>query len=397
MSQNISIGIDIGTSTTRVVVLQDISAVENKSPKIFTTAEAPSKGLRHGYVTNVPEASKGIRAALKSIEKSLIGIKPPKICISVGGVGLGGNIFQSTIPLSKSELEVTDEDVAKVSESGRSDMPQAFALNRKVIHSFPLQYKVDGRVIPGRPHGLKGSRLESRTLFITSLNHHINDVLEAIEDAGFEVEDIVSSPIARGNFLLSKAEKIAGVALLDIGSETVSLVVYENGLPISLETFSIGSNDITNDIALGLKISLKEAEEVKKGIVARTDYPKKKLDDIINARLSDIFDLVEAHLKKIGKNGLLPAGIVLCGGGSEIAHIEAIAKANLRLPARRVEERIDNGVRGQIKISEWAAAYGAALFSLSNEDEESFGLKQGLALGKRAGKGMWEWIKQFLP
>ena len=397
MSQNISIGIDIGTSTTRVVVLQDISDTENKPPKIFAIAEAPSKGLRHGYVTNVTETAKGIRTALKSIEKSLIGIKPPKICISVGGVGLGGNIFQSTIHLSKSELEVTDADVAKVSESGRSDMPQAFSLNRKVIHSFPLQYKVDGRVVPGRPHGLKGSRLESRTLFITSLNHHINDILEAVEDAGFEVEDIVSSPIARGNFLLTKAEKIAGVALLDIGFETVSLVVYENGLPISLETFSIGSNDITNDIALGLKVSLAEAEEIKKGSVARAEYPKKKLDDIVNARLSDIFELVEAHLKKIGKNGLLPAGIVLCGGGSEILHIEAVAKTDLKLPARRVEERIDNGTRGQIKISEWAAAYGAALFSLSNEDEESFGLKQSIALGKRAGKGMWEWIKQFLP
>jgi len=397
MSQNISIGIDIGTSTTRVVVLQDISEMENKSPRVYATAEVPSKGLRHGYVTKVSEASKSIRTALKAIEKNLIGIKPPKICISVGGVGLGGNIFQSTIPLSKSELEVTDADVAKASESGRSDMPQAFALNRRVIHGFPLQYKIDGRVIPGRPHGLKGSRLESRTLFITSLNHHINDILEAVEDAGFEVEDIVSSPIARGNFLLSKAEKIAGVALLDIGSETTSLVVYENGLPISLETFAVGSSDITNDIALGLKVNLSEAEEIKKGIVGRVEYPKKKLDEIIHSRLSDIFDLVETHLKKIGKNGLLPAGIVLCGGGSEIAHIEAIAKSVLKLPSRRVDDRIDNGSRGQIKISEWAAAYGAALFSLSNADEESFGLKQSIAIGKMAGKGMWEWIKQFLP
>ncbi|MFA6297375.1 MAG: cell division FtsA domain-containing protein, partial [Candidatus Paceibacterota bacterium] len=295
------------------------------------------------------------------------------------------------------ELEVTDSDIAKASESGRSDMPQAFALNRRVIHGFPLQYKIDGRVILGKPLGLKGSRLESRTLFITSLNTHINSVLEAIEDAGFEVEDIVSSPIARGNFLLSKAEKIAGVALLDIGLETTSLVVYENGLPISLEVFPVGSNDITNDIALGLKISLGEAEEIKKGIVGRIEYPKKKLDEIINSRLSNIFNLVETHLKKLGRNGLLPAGIVLCGGGSEIAHIEAIAKSVLKLPSRRVEERIDNGSRGQIKISEWAAAYGAALFSLSNTDEESFGLKQSIALSKRAGKGMWEWIKQFLP
>lgn len=394
MAKNVSIGIDIGTKYTRAVCLQD----GEESIRIGGVGLAESKGIRHGYITNIPEAAKSIRTALKAIEKNMIGFKIPPVCISIGGVGISGNIFQSSVQLSKNEMEVTDEDVAKVSEPKRSDMPQAFSLNRRVIHSFPLQYKVDGRIIPGKPHGLKGIKLESRTLFITCLAHHVNDAIEAIEMAGYEIEDITTSPIARGNLLLSKAEKIAGVVLVDIGSESMTVVVYENGLPISLEAFGVGSNDITNDIALGLKISLPEAEEIKKSIgIGRTDYPKKKLEDIIHKRLGTFFDLVEGHLKKIGKSGLLPAGVVLSGGGAEIGHVEAIAKACLKLPARRVEERTDNGNRGQMKTSEWAGAYGAAMFSLSNEDEESFGLKHGLELGKKAGKNIWDWIKQFLP
>ena len=387
-----SIGIDIGTNFTRAVCLEDTGT----SIRIAGVGLAESKGVRHGYVTNIPEAAKSIKAAIKSIEKNLVGIPVPKLCIAMGGVGLSGNIFQSSTLLSKSGMEVADADVALVSDHVRSDMPQAFALNRKVLHSFPLQYKVDGRVIPGKPHGLKGSKLESRTLFITCLSHHINDAIDAVDVAGYETAIITSSPIARGNLLITKAEKIAGVTLVDIGAECMTVLVYDNGLPISLETFNVGANDITNDIALSLKVSLPEAEEIKKAMT-RTDYPKKKVEDIILSRLNKIFDLVENHLKKIGKNGLLPAGIVLSGGGAEISHIESIAKARLRLPARRIEERTDNGNRGQMKTSEWAGAYGAAMFSLSNEDEESFGIKHGLALGKEAGWKLWEWIKQFLP
>ena len=387
-----SIGIDIGTNFTRAVCLEDTGT----TIRIAGVGLAESKGIRHGYITNISEAAKSIRAAVKGIEKTMVGVPLPPLCISIGGVGLSGNIFQSSVSLSKNEMEVTESDVAKVSDHLKSDMPQAFALNRRVLHSFPLQYKVDGRIIPGKPHGLKGMKLESRTLFITCLSHHIHDAIEAVDQAGFETDDITSSPIARGNLLITKAEKIAGVALVDIGAEVTTVITYENGLPISLESFGVGGNDITNDIALGLKVSLPEAEEIKKGMV-RTEYPKKKVEDIVALRLSKMFDLVEDHLKKIGKAGLLPAGVVFSGGGAEVSHIEAIGKAKFKLPTRRIEERTDNGNRGQMKTSEWAGAYGAAMFSISNEDEESFGLKHGIALGRKVGKSFWEWIKQFLP
>lgn len=393
MQKRIAIGIDIGTQNTRVIVLGDEG---DGALKVLTSQTSVSRGLRHGYITKTKDASQSVREAFKNTEKMFVGTKMPKICVTVGGTGLSGNVFQSSLPLLKSQMEVTDEDIARVSESGRSDMPQAFALNRRIIHSFPLQYKIDGRVVQGKPHGLKGSRLEARTLFVTCLNHHVNDILEAIEEAGASVGNIVSTPIARGNLLLTRVEKVAGVALLDIGFETTSFIIYEDGLPVSLEVYPVGANDITNDLALGFKIDLNEAEELKRG-GARLDYPKKKVEDIIKSRLEKIFQPAEEHLKKIGKNGLLPAGIILCGGGAEVAHIEAIAKSYFKLPARRIEERIDSGLRTQLKVSEWGGAYGAALFNLSEEDEESFGLRLGLDLGKKVGKDMWKWIKQFLP
>ncbi len=392
MKRNVSIGIDIGTRSTKVVILQNGNGVKEEAvkqslaPRIIATGLSDTKGMRHGYITHLGEAIKSVRGAVRMAEKTL-GTKMPKACISVGGISLSGNVFISSTAIAKNG-EVSAQDVAKVLEPAHTDMPQSFALNRRIINTFPLSYKIDGRTVPGNPHGLKGAKLESRSLYVTCLTHHINDLIAAVEEADIDVEDIIAGPIASANVVLSKAEKIAGVVLVDIGAETVSMVVYENGLPISLEVFQIGSNDITNDIALGMKINLDQAEAMKKES-GKGEHSKRKLDEIIHARLSDIFELIEGHLKKIGKSGLLPAGIVLCGGGSELNNIEEIAKHYLKLPARRVENKLDGNMRGQIKSGEWGGAYGAALFSLSPSEEDG---------GEEpSGPGFFAWIKQFLP
>ena len=131
-------------------------------------------------------------------------------------------------------------------------------------------------------------------------------MIQAVESVGVEVEDVMASPLAASLVTLSKAQKIAGCVLANIGAETVSIAVFEDDIPLSLKVFPIGSRDITNDIALGLKISLEEAEQIKLGTITGTDYTQKQLDDIILSRLRDMFDLIEAHLKKIGKNGPQP-------------------------------------------------------------------------------------------
>jgi cell division protein FtsA len=145
------------------------------------------------------------------------------------------------------------------------NIPKQFIQNRQIIHSIPIEYKVDGKPIFGLdPVGMKGVKLEVKTLFVVSLSHHLQELIQTIEASGIEIADVMAAPVAAGLVTLSKTEKIAGAVLANIGSDTVSIVVYEDDIPISLEVFPIGSNDITNDIALGLKVSLEEAEKIKR-------------------------------------------------------------------------------------------------------------------------------------
>jgi cell division protein FtsA len=251
---------------------------------------------------------------------------------------------------------------------------------------------VDGKVVLGRVLGLKGLKLEAKVLFITCLEPHISDLIDAIEEAGIDVIDVVASPIAASFVTLSKPQKMAGCVLANIGAETLSIVVFENNIPISLEVFPIGGRDITNDIALGLKVALEEAESIKLGGITQLSYPRKKLEEIISARLSDMFELIETHLKKIDRSGLLPAGIIITGGGSYISSIEDTARSILRLPSRIASLKIGDG-KIQIKDSSWSVAYGLCIMGTIPEEDR-------LGLRKNSGAFLlkiFDTLKQFLP
>jgi cell division protein FtsA len=265
-------------------------------------------------------------------------------------------------------------------------------MNRKVIHAIPVSYKIDGRIVLGRPQGMKGMKLESRTLFVTTLEQHLNDLIQTLADAGIEVEDVMASPLAASLITLSKSQKIAGCVLANIGAETVSIVVFENNIPISLEVFPIGSVDVTHDIALGLKISLEDAEHLKTGANTDIAHSRKKLEEIVDARLTDIFELIEGHLKKIGRSGLLPAGIIITGGGSGIADVEEVAKLTLKLPAKVATFPFEADSRG-IGQGSWAVAYGLCILGFTQGDEPSVGIK----IASKTKNKILAWIKQFLP
>ncbi|KKR78511.1 MAG: cell division protein FtsA [Candidatus Nomurabacteria bacterium GW2011_GWA2_40_9] len=232
--------------------------------------------------------------------------------------------------ISKADSEVTNLDMHKALEDCESNMSLG---NKKIIQSFPLSYKLDGKDVLGRLEGMHGNKLEIKAHFITCSKQHFEDLLEVIEEAGVEVIDFIPSPIAGSLITLSKKQKMVGTALVDIGGETTSLAVFENELLISLHTFSIGASDITNDIALGLKISLEEAESVKLG-TSSLEFSQKKLNEIVEARLSDIFELIENHLKKIKRNELLPAGVVFIGGGANTLNLSELSKSFLKLTSK---------------------------------------------------------------
>ncbi len=392
MMHNITVGIDIGTYQVKVVVAELIKNGGKSIPRIIGTGIAESKGMRHGYILNTEDVTSSIKTAISQAEKTS-GIKIRKAFISIGGIGLSGITSTGTIMTSRADLEITSLDIDKVNEVCEQDIPSTLIQNRKILHAIPVSYKIDGKSVPAKtPLGLKGVKLEVKTLFVTCLEPHLNDLMQALDDAGIYVIDVMASPIAASFVTLTKTQKIAGCVLANIGAETISIVVYENNIPISLEVFPIGSNDITNDIALGLKIPLEEAENIKIGSMGSQNYPKKKLEEIINARLSDMFELIENHLKKLGRNGLLPAGIIITGGGGNIGTIEDLAKAALKIPSKKAELNLPE--KSRVKDSTWAVAYGLCVLGFSDEGKDTLGNRQKTS---DVWKKVLMWLKQFLP
>lgn len=391
MGRRIVTGIDIGTYQIKVVVAEHIRGKDKLFPRIIGTGYSESKGLRHGYIINSNDTSKSIRSAIAQAEKASE-TKIKSAFISIGGVGLDEVRSKGELIIPRADSEITELDVQNVLAKSEEAVSSK-TLNKKIIHSIPLRYKIDNLdVLSSRPVGLKGSKFEVEALFITSFEQHLNDVIQSVEDAGVIVEDVMASPIAASLVTLTKAQKIAGCVLANIGAETVSIAVFEDNIPISVKVFPIGGTDITNDIALGLKISLEEAEQIKLGAVTGASFPKKQLDDIVLLRMRDIFDLIEAHLKKIGKNGILPAGIIITGGGSGVATIEDLARAALKLPSAIGLVRTSEQTKSTVRDSSWAVAYGLCIWGFTAENEAL-----GIKIAKKTRGNIASWIKQFLP
>ena len=351
MIRNISVGIDIGTFTTRVVVGEFLKG--EKNPKIIGVGESETKGMRHGYIIHIPNAIDSLKEALNMAEKTS-GIKIKRAYVSIGGTTLRSQIGNGSAIISKADSEVTNLDVNKALDESESNLSLG---NKKIIYVSPISYKLDGKEVLGRPEGMHGNKLEIKALFITCSNKHWEDLMEVVTEVGVEPIDIIPSILAGSQIVLSSRQKIVGTALIDIGAETVSIGVFENESLISLHTFSIGSTDITNDIALGLKIPLDKAESLKLGDDIE-EYSKKKLDEIIEARLKDIFELIENHLKKIKRNELLPAGVVFIGGGSNVFELDTLSKNVLKLPSKIGSTEIFGNMKTKLRDPSWYVTLG---------------------------------------
>lgn len=389
MAQHYITGIDVGTFQVKVVIVSDGGEKGSSSlPQIIGTGYAESRGLRNGYIINENDVVRSVRNAVAQAEKAS-GVKVKHAYISMGGIGLDEIHAHGEAITSRADSVITQADIDKAVEACEESIQDKIP-NKKVIHAIPLQFTVDGEKVHGRPHDLKGTKLEVEVFFVTAFEQHLNDLVTAIESIGIKVDDVMASPLAGSLVMLTKAQKRAGCVLANIGAETVSIVVFENNTPISLKVFPIGSNDITNDIALGLKVTLDEAEKIKRGGMSSTPYSKKKLDEIISARLTDIFELIDAHLRKIKRDGLLPAGVILTGGGSGITSVQDLARVSLRLPSKIAT--LDPAQNGKVRDASWAVGYGLCIWGMTGTEEES-----GINLARHTGNTILNWFKQFLP
>ena len=398
MARQIVVGIDIGTSQTKVIIAQ--AGDGGAGPRIIGTGLSPSRGVERGYITDSHEAALAVRAAVAQAEKTS-NARVKRAYVSFGGVGLGSLSTTGSVAITRADLEITDRDLALAMEAAEAAIPPAASLNKRIVNSIPVEYKIDGKIAWGEPVGLKAQKLEIKALFITCLEHHLSDLIKTVEEAGVEVIDVVAAPIAASCVTISKKQRRVGCLLADIGAETFSVIAFENGNPTSLEVFPIGGEDITNDIALGLKVPLEEAEDVKRGGFSRSSYSKKKLEEVIEARLGDCFELVENHLKKIGRNELLPAGIIMTGGGAATTGLKLFAEESLSLPAQVADIHFGGSAQSKIKDTIWATACGLSLLGFNaSEDVRILGGRSGAltgADGSRIVRKISRWVSQFLP
>lgn len=384
MPQNhIITGLDIGTSSIKALAV--VKNPESQALEVLGKAEFPSFGVRRGIVVKPDEVSKRILEVFSRLQEE-IGQKIDDVYINIGGSHLLTMPSHGTVIVSRADQKISEEDVNRVIQAS-----QAFPLssNQEILDIFPREFIVDGHGQIKEPADMRGLRLEAEVLALCVFSPFLKNLTSAVLDAGFPISDIVPSSLASSRAVLTPQQKELGVCLLDIGAGTTDLAVYEEGELIHAAVFPLGSERITNDIAIGLKTNIEIAEQIKRefgtcllkkgGKKEKIELPPeaengeflsfshKMLVKIIEARVSEIFDLVREDLKKISLRGLLPAGVVLTGGGARLPKIIDLAKKELKLPCRI---GIPLGLMGLDEDPAWSTAVGLVLGGIDFEEQE---------------------------
>ncbi len=412
--EHIFIGLDIGSSTIRVVVGKQES--ELGTPSIIGVGEAVSQGIRRGVIVDIDEAVSSISQALEKAER-MTGLTLNHAVVSVGGAQITAHESHGVVAVARADGEITENDVVRV-----VDASQAISIpaNREILHVIPKNFTVDGQTGIKDPVGMSGIRLEVDSQIIQASVPFIKNLTKCIMQAGLEIDDLVLAPLAAAQAVLTKKQKELGVALIDLGGGTTGLVVFEEGDLVASTILSVGSMHITNDLAIGLRTSVDTAEKVKlqyaqaevREVKKDVDIDLSKIDrqeegkvttkhvaEIVEARLEEIFDLINKELKRINCDGQLPAGAILTGGGAKLPGGVELAKKQLRLPVSLGQPGTVTTVIDRVDDPGFATAVGLVMWA--NE----FLLGSSRTVNKFARKflendtvdKMRKWFKSFLP
>lgn len=363
MVQNeIIVGLDIGTSFTKMAIGKRLR--EDKTPSIIALGVVPSEGVRRGVVIDIQDATRSISQALEYTSK-MIEEDIKTVCISVNGSHIKSYFASDKVAVSRADGDVTEEDVSRVIANAN---PGPSSQNKEIIGIIPKTYNLDEETGIKNPVGMNGIRLEVEALVVENNSSSMKNLEKCIDNLGLEIKSQEIGIIASAQSVLTKKQKDLGVAVIDLGAGTTSVAVYEEGQLIYIGVIPIGANHITNDLAIGLRTSIDVAESVKLkyGIALEKDlgenaklkidlakidtkeegiFPVSYIASIIEARSKEIFELITQEFKNIGRDGLLPAGVVLVGGGANLKSIIDLAKRELKLPAKI---GIPQGVEGSI-------------------------------------------------
>lgn len=413
MPANCIAGVDIGTAEIKMVVAEE-AGPGRLVPRLFL--REPSNGVRKGAVIEpgelVPQLSKMFHEA-RQLSKGVL----RNLYVNIGTPQVNIQPSRGIVAVSRADSEIYQDDVDRVIKAS-----QALTLgpNRLLIHNVVREFIVDGTPDIVDPLGLSGSRLEVQSLVIDAFALHVKNATRAIEMAGGEMRALVFNPLAAARSALTKRRKDLGVVLVDLGAGTTGVSVYEENKLVGVAQIPLGGSNITNDLAIGLKVPVAEAEAIKvryghampKTIGAReaidvrqTASPSPKaltrrfVSEIIESRMSEIFELVNNELQLLGKAGHLAEGVVLVGGGSKLPGIADLARKELKLSSEVSSGLSESwaletaGFAQDLNAPEFAVALGLALWSVQSP-EDGGAMRRGFSSPLKAGKGI---LKYFLP
>ncbi len=433
--------LDIGSSKTATLIAQ--RNIENGRVTVIGAASLPSRGIKKGQIINIDEVTQTSIACVEAAER-MAGVNIGRLVVNVSSIQISSLNSRGIVAVSTPGGEINHDDVMRVIEAAQAvPLPST----QEILHVLPMNFTLDAQTGIRDPIGMSGVRLEVDTHIITASSVLTRNIAKCVSEIGAQLEQVVFNGVASAYSTLTETEKELGVVCVDIGGGTTDLAIYAEGSLAYSAVIPVGAKNITNDLAIGLRVSLESAEKIKLLLgepQAKVAMPEELLDEppatrnknkmaakkkedmldlsslnlkeevgdvsrktlidgIIRPRLNEIFDLVGAHIKKSGFGHAIPSGLVICGGGGMTIDILESAKRRLALPARVGSPGGVTGLIEDVSSPAYATTIGLLLFALEQEASADAGGKMqfnvrgaGAAVGGLAGR-IINMIKSLLP
>jgi cell division protein FtsA len=399
------VGLDIGTKKVAVIIGE---IMEDGKIEVIGIGTADSKGLRKGVVVNLEATTSAIKKAQEEAEL-MAGVEIDSAFVGISGAHIKSFNSRGVIAVSGKNREITREDIRRVLDQSKA---VSIPPDREIIHVIPQEFVVDEQDGIKSPLGMSGIKLEVNVHIITSAITSVQNLKTCVERAEIEIEEIVLNQIATSAAVLTHDEKELGVGLIDIGAGTTEVAIFERGSLWYTSVIPIGGDNFTNDIAVGLRTPIPEAEKIKKKFgcvsgpaadeqetievpsVGKARKPRvlsrQILADIIQPRAEEIFRLVDGDIKRMGYEKSLNSGVVLTGGTALLEGLEEVAEEIFDLPVRRGDPTGVGGLIDRVSTPDYATSVGLIL--------QGFGQWQERGRSQDKKKGLWvkmrDWIKE---
>ncbi|MFQ5961312.1 MAG: cell division protein FtsA [Candidatus Methylomirabilales bacterium] len=407
---NVIVGLDIGTTKICAIIAEQM---EDGTLDIIGIGTSPSKGLRKGVVINIDVTVDSIKRTLEEAEL-MAGVDVHSAFVGIAGGHIKGINSRGVIAVSGKSREITQKDVDRVIDAAKA---VALPVDREVIHVLPQEYIVDGQDGIKEPLGMTGVRLEAEVHIVTGAVTSAQNIIKCCNRAGLEVQDIVLQQLASSLSTLTSDEKELGVVLVDIGGGTSDIAVFVDAGIWHTAVLAVGGDHVSNDLAIGLRTPVHEAEEIKKkygcavhslieldenievgGVGGRRPriISRHMVCEIVRPRLEEIFSLVDREVRRAGFGEAVVAGTVVTGGSSILPGVPELAEEMLKVPVRR---GIPSGVAGLVDVVAspiYATGVGLVQYGAQNRHQRKFRRVTEGALFSRVTERMREWFGEFL-